>query len=336
MKIGFTYDLRDDYRAMGYSDEETAEFDSLATIEAIHQTLASLGHEVDRIGNVRRLAARLAAGERWELVFNIAEGLKGRSREAQVPALLEAFDIAYVFSDPLVMAASLDKAVAKRLVQNAGVPVAAFALVETEADLKRLSLPFPLFVKPIAEGTGKGCEFASIVRDRRALGKAVRSIHARFRQPALVEEFLPGREFTVGILGNGAEARVIGVFEIELLSSAEPQVYSYLNKEECESRVRYVLCDDVLARQAADVALRAFHALQCRDACRVDVRCNAAGMACFIEANPIAGLHPTHSDLPMLATAVGMSYAELLGAIVGAAARRHGLDAGNMAVSRAA
>ena len=336
MRIGFTYDLRDDYRAMGYSEEETAEFDSVATIEAIEQTLVSLGHEVDRIGHVRRLAVRLVAGERWDLVFNIAEGLKGRSREAQVPALLEAFDVPYVFSDPLVMAASLDKAVAKRLVQNAGVPVGAFAAVETEADLKRVSLPFPLFVKPIAEGTGKGCEFASIVRDRRALAKAVRSIHSKFRQPALVEEFLPGREFTVGILGNGADARVIGVFEIELLNSAEPQVYSYLNKEECESRVRYALRDDALARQAADVAFRAYHALQCRDSCRIDVRCNAAGMPCFIEANPIAGLHPTHSDLPMLATAVGMSYRELLGTIVEAAARRCGLYAGASRASRAA
>ncbi|MGE4246419.1 MAG: hypothetical protein AB7E66_10495, partial [Parvibaculaceae bacterium] len=241
MRIGFTYDLRDDYRAMGYSDEETAEFDSVATIEMIEETLVSLGHEVDRIGHIRRLAQRLVAGDRWDLVFNIAEGLKGRSREAQAPALLEAFDIPYTFSDPLVMAASLDKAVAKRLVQAAGVPVAGFVAVETKADLGRVGLPFPLFVKPIAEGTGKGCEFASIVRDRKALTKAVRSIHARFRQPALVEEFLPGREFTVGILGNGPDARVLGVLEIELLKSAEPQVYSYLNKEECESRVRYVL-----------------------------------------------------------------------------------------------
>jgi len=334
MRIGLAYDLRDDYRAMGYSEEETAEFDSLSTIEALDSTLTSLGHEVDRIGHVRRLAARLVAGERWDLVFNIAEGLKGRAREAQVPALLEAFDIPYVFSDPLVMAASLDKSVAKRLVREAGLPTARFAVVTGKVDLAHVNLPFPLFVKPIAEGTGKGCEFASIVRDRTSLRRAVASVHGRFRQPALVEEYLPGREFTVGILGNGEETRVIGVFEISLRASAEPGVYSYLNKEECESRVDYVLREDELSRRAAALALAAYRALECRDSCRIDIRCNGQGEPCFIEANPIAGLHPTHSDLPMLATAVGMSYRELLGAIVDAAARRYGLDA--RSVSRAA
>jgi D-alanine-D-alanine ligase len=336
MRIGLTYDMRDDYRAMGYSEEAIAEFDSVATIEALESTLASLGHEIDRIGHIRELAARLVAGERWDLVFNFAEGLKGRSREAQVPALLEAYDIPYVFSDPLVMAVCLDKAVAKRLAREAGVPTAGFAVVASEADLATVDLQYPLFVKPIAEGTGKGCEFASIARDPDQLRRVAVSLIDRFSQPVLVETFLPGREFTVGILGNGSEARVIGVMEIELLSNAEPMVYSLLNKEECESRVSYALKSDVEARRAAKVALKAYHALQCRDACRIDLRCDARGRPYFIEANPLAGLHPSHSDLPMLAHAAGISYRELLREIVDAACRRAGLASTDESVGRAA
>ena len=312
-----------------------AEFDSPTTIEALSTTLAGLGHVVERIGHIRDLAARLVAGERWDLVFNIAEGLAGRAREAQVPALLDAYGIPYTFSDPLVMAVCLDKAVAKRLVAAAGIPTARHAVIETAADAEAVDLAFPLFVKPVAEGTGKGCELASIVGDRDGLKNAALALVARFAQPALVETYLPGREFTIGVLGNGDEAQVVAVMEIELLPNAEPGVYSWLNKEECESRVRYALADDATAREAAAVALAAYHALECRDACRIDIRCDGAGRPHFIEANPLAGLHPTHSDLPMLAAAAGMAYPELIGTIVAAAARRWGLlDA--RAVGRAA
>ena len=325
MKIGLVYDLRDDYLAMGMSDEQVAEFDSPVTIAALADTLAGLGHEVEPIGHIRHLAARLVAGSRWDLVFNIAEGLKGRSREAQVPALLEAYDIAYTFSDPLVMAISLDKAVAKRLVAEAGVPTPGHAVIACSADADAVDLAYPLFVKPIAEGTGKGCELASIVHDADQLKNASLALVARFGQPALVETYLPGREFTVGIIGNGNEARVIAVMEIALRASAEPGVYSWTNKEECEDRVDYTLADDMTARAAGDVALRAYHALQCRDAARIDVRCDALGRPCFIEANPLAGLNPGHSDLPMLAAAAGMDYPALIAGIVDAAARRSGL-----------
>jgi D-alanine-D-alanine ligase len=325
MKIGLVYDLRDDYRAMGFSEEQVAEFDSPATIAALSQTLVELGHEVEPIGHIRHLAARLVAGSRWDLVFNIAEGLKGRSREAQVPALLEAYDIAYTFSDPLVMAVSLDKAVAKRLVAEAGIATPCHAVIATATDAEAVDLAYPLFVKPIAEGTGKGCELASIVHDSYQLKNAALALVARFDQPALVETYLPGREFTVGILGNGEDARVIAVMEIALNANAEPGVYSWTNKEECEERIDYALSDDATARAAGEVALAAYHTLQCRDAARIDIRCDGAGRAHFIEANPLAGLHPTHSDLPMLAAAAGMGYPALINGIVEAAARRSGL-----------
>jgi D-alanine-D-alanine ligase len=327
MHIGLTYDLREDYAGRGLPEEALAEFDSPETIEGIEAALRANGHRPERIGHVRALAARLAEGHRWDLVFNIAEGLSGRSREAQVPALLEAFDQPYAFSDPLTQAVGLDKAVAKRLVRDAGVPTAAFAVLETDADARACTLPFPVFVKPIAEGTGKGCERASKCTDRRALVQTARRLRARFGQPVLAEPFLPGREFTVGVIGNGAGARVIGVMEIELLANAEAEVYSFVNKELCEERVVYRLADDPEAREAGRVALAAYRALGCRDAARLDIRSDAGGRPQFLEVNTLAGLHPTHSDLPILSAKAGMSFEALIGAIVDAAAERQGLRA---------
>lgn len=327
MRIGFVYDLRDEYLAMGFTPEQVVEFDTPATIDEIAGGLEGLGHEVERIGHGRKLAQRLAAGHRFDLVFSIAEGIRGRSREAQVPALCELFDQPYVFSDTLTMAAALDKAVAKRLVRDAGIPTAPFLVIETGNEDISGWRHYPAFVKPIAEGTGKGCELASKVDSPAALRNAARALVHRFKQPALVEAFLPGREFTVGILGNGEAARVIGVMEITLNADADQGIYSMRNKEDCERLVTYAKADDAEAWVAAERALQAYRALGCLDTCRLDFRSDAAGQPVFIEANPIAGLHPTHSDLPMLATMNGMTYGELLDGIVSAAAARYGLAA---------
>jgi D-alanine-D-alanine ligase len=333
--IGLAYDLRDDYRALGFSEEQVAEFDSAETIAELEAALVRLGHRVDRIGHVRRLAERLVAGARWDLVFNICEGVAGRAREAQVPALLEAFDQPYTFADPLVMAATLDKAVAKRLVRDHGLATAPFALVARAAEVAAVELPFPLFVKPVAEGTGKGVGPTSLVRSRAELERSCRALLARFAQPVLVETFLPGREFTVGIVGSGAAARAIGTLEVELLPGAEPGVYSYTNKERCEELVRYHLVDDAEARAAAALALDAYRALDCRDAGRVDLRSDGAGRPHFLEVNPLAGLHPTHSDLPIVAGLAGLGYDALIGAILASAAARAGLEEGRVRRRRA-
>lgn len=324
MRIGVTYDLRADYLALGYGEEETAEFDAEVTIAVICEALASLGHEPVRIGHVRALTERLAAGERWDAVFNICEGLKGVAREAQVPALLEAYDIPYVFSDPLTLALSLDKAMAKRVVRSFGVPTADFALIERIEDAAGIDLPFPLFLKPVAEGSGKGVGAKSKVTSRTELKRVARDLLAQFRQPVLVETFLSGREFTVGILGTEGEAEVLGVSEIVPKAAYVGSGYGYENKETgWEEKVDIRAAPPGEAEEAGKVALAAWRALRCRDGGRVDIRCDAAGKPHFIEVNPLAGMRPGYSDLCFIAERAGLSYRALIGRFLESFLARH-------------
>lgn len=319
MRIGITYDLRSEYLAAGYSEEETAEFDRNDTITAIEGAIQQLGYFPQRIGNARQLITRLAQGERWDLVFNICEGLRGPAREAQVPAILDVFEIPYTFADPAVMSVCLHKGLTKTLLQRAQIPTPEFHVVVTEADILAHPLQFPLFVKPIAEGTGKGITAASKVSTATQLLAQCQALLPRFPDGLLIEEYLPGREFTVGLLGTGRNARVLGSLEIVLRANAEADVYSYVNKERCEDLVdyRYVSPElDPEVRQAEQMALHAWRVLGCRDGGRIDLRSNGEGHPQVLEANPLAGLHPDHSDLPMLATAVGLPYHELLGQII--------------------
>jgi D-alanine-D-alanine ligase len=274
---------------------------------------------------VQQLVTRLAAGDRWDLVFNICEGLHGIAREAQVPALLEAYDIPCTFADPVVMAVCLHKGLTKTLIEKAGLPTARFAVVEQLSDVEKVKLPYPLFAKPIAEGTGKGVSPASCISSPGELLEVCTSLLKKYRQPVLVETYLCGREFTVGILGTGDEARVLGTLEIVLLSNAEPGAYSYINKERCEELVRYdLVCssNDAEVAEAERIALESWRVLNARDGGRIDLRSDGEGQPHFIEANPLAGLHPEHSDLPMIATKTGMTYQHLIAEIVSSAARR--------------
>ena len=323
MRIGVTYDLRADYLAMGMSEEESAEFDSEITIAALCEALAGLGHEPVRIGHIKALTERLAAGERWDAVFNICEGLKGYAREAQVPGLLEAYGIPAVFSDPLTLALTLDKAWTKRIVRGAGVPTADFAVVERPSDIASVDLPFPLFLKPVAEGSGKGVSERSRVANAAELRGVASELLGRFRQPVLVETYLSGREFTVGITGTGEDAAVLGIMEIRATAKGTQSGYSYENKEHWEDRVTLHLVDDAEALAAADVALAAWRSLRCRDGGRVDVRSDGEARPHFIEVNPLAGLNPGHSDLCFIARFKGMSYRDLIGLIIASFLKRH-------------
>jgi D-alanine-D-alanine ligase len=324
MNVGLAYDLRMEYLAAGYTEDETAEFDRADTIDSIEFALNELGHQTDRIGHIRNLVNRLAAGDRWDLVFSIAEGLHGIGREAQVPALLDAYEIPYTLSDPLVAALTLHKAMTKRVLRDLGIPTPDFYLVESEEDIGRVDLPFPLFVKPVAEGTAKGISATSRVTDKAELARECRRVLATYHQSALVEVFLPGREFTVGITGTGVDAVAVGTLEIILLPQAEAHSYTYVNKEQCEELCQFPMADKASAAEAEEISLAAWRGLGCRDAGRIDLRADASGRLHIMELNPLPGLHPTHSDLPMICTAVGVPYVELIRRIVDSARKRIG------------
>jgi D-alanine-D-alanine ligase len=329
LAVGMAYDLRGEYRAQGYTEEQVAEFDSEETIAALAEAIQALGHRVDRIGGARALAQRLVSGDRWDLVFNIAEGVEGRSREAQVPALLEAFGLGYTFSDPLVCALTLDKPMTKRLAHSAGLATPRFCVVESEEDLSGVDLPYPLFTKPVAEGTGKGIDGRSRVESPQELREVCRRLLARFAQPVLVEEYLPGREFTVGVLGCGRTARVLGTLEIRAAPGAPTADYSYEMKESCEQLVEYRPAEHgELRREVEHLALAAYRVLQLRDAGRVDIRVDREGKPALLEVNALPGLHPAHSDLPMIARQEGMSFLQLIAGILASAAARLGLHTG--------
>jgi D-alanine-D-alanine ligase len=177
----------------------------------------------------------------------------------------------------------------------------------------------------VAEGTSKGITAASKIDDRASLERVCRELLEQFRQPVLVETFCSGREFTVGLAGTGDDAETLGTMEIFLLPHADAEVYSYANKEQCEELVRYSLVNadrDPVVREVDEMALAAWRALDCRDGGRIDIRCDAAGRPNFIEVNALPGLHPQHSDLPIICGFAGIRYVELIDRIVRSARRR--------------
>jgi D-alanine-D-alanine ligase len=323
--IGLCYDLKADYLKAGFSASEVMEFDDEETIIGLETALFELSHQVERVGNGRELALRLAKGDRWDLVFNIAEGLQGRSREAQVPAVCELFAQPYTFSDPLTCALTLDKSLAKIVVRDRGLPTAPFEVVNTTAEAAAVSLPMPLFLKPVAEGSSKGVTGRSLVKEREELVNTYQVLYELFQQPVLVETFLPGREMTVGIVGNGSNSRVVGVMEVIFTGQTEAFAYTTLNKDEYLERVSYRLLIDPepLAAQARQLALDAYHTLGCRDAARVDLRCDASGVLQFMELNPLPGLHHIRSDLPIMGRLGGVTYTEIIAEIVDSAWQRY-------------
>lgn len=336
MNIALTYDLKDDYLARGYSSEAAAEFDSRETIEALATVMAAQGHTIERIGNLQALLAALHAGIRPDLVFNLCEGEKGVGREALVPALLEAYDIPCVFSDSAVMALSLHKGLCKLAVRGLGVPTADFTVVESLKQLEEWSgkdkqrdfsqagpLAFPLFAKPIAEGTSKGISRLSRIESLESLHQVCASLLAQYQQPVLLESFLPGREFTVGIVGTGEQAQVVGAMEIVYQDEAAGGIYSYESKfVENERLIRYEAAESSV-RQVLDLqALKVWRGLGCRDGGRLDFRMDAQGVLHFLEINPLAGLNPDYGDLPILGRLHGWSHEALVKAILSSAINR--------------
>jgi D-alanine-D-alanine ligase len=323
MKIGLTFDLRSWYLDRGYSMDETAEFDKQETVDALDNSLKIMGHETEQIGNAFQLIEALAAGKKWDLVFNIAEGLYGDGRESVVPAILDQYRIPYVFSGPVIMGISLNKHLAKLVVAEAGVPVSPGFLISDIADLAKMNLVYPLFVKPVSEGTGKGITDKSLVKNISELKEMVVWILKEFNQPALVEEYLPGREFTVGVIGHGDETVAIGGMEV-ITSDNLP--YSVYVKENYHDYCKYEPLSADIAEECKSVAVSAWKALDAVDGGRVDVKADRNGRICFIEANPLAGLNPIHSDLPILARMYNIDYQKLLEMIMASAIKRIKVD----------
>lgn len=323
MRLAFTYDLKSAWLERGLSPEQAAEFDSEATIAAIAGHYAGRGFAVERIGGAHELLARLAGGARFDLAFNICEGFLGSAREALVPALFEHFAIPCVFSDAATLALCLRKDFCKQVVRDAGVPTAPFQVMEAPGALAA-GLCYPVFAKPLAEGTGKGVGLASRCGDAARLDGTVRQLVEKFRQPVLVEAYLPGREFTVGIVGTGDTAEAIGCMEVTT-RGAVPLAYGFVQKQDWRTHIAYRLAGDTEAAAAVRVALAAWRALGCRDAGRIDLRSDDVGRPHFIECNPLAGLNPGDSDLVIMGTLQGRAPGWLYDRIMQAALDRLGL-----------
>jgi len=302
--------------------EDTAEFDKQDTIDALNAALVNMGFETEPIGNCFQLIDALSAGRRWDLVFNIAEGLYGDGRESVVPAILDQYKIPYVFSGPVIMGISLNKHLTRLIVASAGVPVSPGMMVSDLNDLDKCNLAFPLFIKPVSEGTGKGITEKNLVNSMDDLRQMVGYLLERFNQPALVEEYLPGREFTVGVIGTGDDAVAIGGMEIECRDNLP---YSVEVKENYQTYCKYIPLAGELEGECKKVALDVWKALGGADAGRVDVKADRNGRICFMEVNPLAGLHPVHSDLPILSNMIGINYQTLIEMIMNSAIKRHHL-----------
>ena len=322
MKVGITYDLREDYINDGYNSEELAEFDKIETIDGIDEALKKLGFETVRIGNIKSLVKRLSENERWDIVFNIAEGMHGLAREAQVPALLDAYQIPYTFSDSYMLNICLHKGTTKSLVRSFGVATPDYHVIEDETDINKVNLKYPLFVKPVGEGTGKGINALSKVNNFEELEFVSKKLLQDFKQPLLVEKYLCGREFTVGLVGTGEDAKVVGGMEIIINKNAEENGYTYFNKENYEGLVSYEKIEGKLAKECEELALKAWKCLNLRDGGRIDIKLDENDVPNFLEVNPLAGLNPITSDLPIMCSMIGITYQELINMIMQSAIKR--------------
>jgi len=302
--------------------EDTAEFDKQETVDAIEAALIKMGFKTEQIGNCFQVIEALAAGKKWDLVFNIAEGLYGDGRESVIPAILDQYKIPYVFSGPVILGISLNKHLTRLIVSAAGVPVSPGMLISEPKDVEKCNLKYPLFIKPVSEGTGKGITEKSLVNSPAELKEMAEYLLKRFDQPALAEEYLPGREFTIGVVGSGDDAVAIGGMEIECRDNLP---YSVEFKENYQEYCKYSPMAEEFTGECKALALDVWKALGGVDGGRVDVKADRNGRMCFMEVNPLAGLHPVHSDLPILSRMTGIEYQELLEMIMRSAIKRHHL-----------
>jgi D-alanine-D-alanine ligase len=318
--------------------DEFAEWDSPTTIAAVEAALS-------RLGKVVRLEAKEDFPERLrqanpDIVFNIAEGFHGVNRESHVPAICEFYGIPYSGSDPFTLTLCLDKARTKETLTFHGIPTPRFAVVDRVEDLGAVTeqLAFPLFVKPLHEGSSKGITDANLCFDRRHFSRQTAFLLENYRQPVLVEEYLPGKEFTCAVVGNGDDATVLPIvgMNFETLPKGALPIYSFDAKfvwDRPENPLDIFQCPARITRELQAsierVTLDAFRVLGCRDWARIDVRLDASGKPNVLEVNPLPGILPDPADnscLPKAARAAGIGYEELIQNCLKYAAARQGVD----------
>ncbi len=327
--VGITYDLKSDWQ--GSKDDPVdaaAELDGTKTIECLKAALESAGHKVVLIGGARQLIDRAARGSlKVDIVLNISEGFKGRNRESQVPAILDLYNIPFIGADALTLGVTLDKVVAKKCFMADGIPTARYFKATLEDDLTLLNtIGFPLFVKTLHEGTSKGITQSSRVENFEQLKKQVGHICRNYNQPALVEEFIKGTEFTVGIIGNNPPKPMPVVqYAIGGKTSLGNNFYSYSHV--VERSVEYICpapIDEKMARRLQDLAVRAFKSVDCRDFGRVDFRVDEAGNPYVLEINPLPNLSPDDVFV-LFAKVKKMTYNQIINQILDAALKRLGI-----------
>ncbi|MCK9223169.1 MAG: ATP-grasp domain-containing protein [Limnochordia bacterium] len=338
MKVAVTYNLKPEEGFIDGGDEPPdayCECDDPATIEAVAAALAA-EHEVVLVEANEECFARLRDCHP-DFVFNMAEGLYGLSRESHLPAILEMLRIPYTGSAPLALAVSLDKGMCKAVLKDAGLPIPAGFLIENESQLP-ITAEYPMIVKPTMEGSSKGITNDSLVYTDEQLTQQVQRVLGMYHQPVLVEEFLPGREFTVALLGNGADVQVLPIVEILLgnLPKAANPIYSFEAKwvwDSAASPLEMFECpaniSEALRMRIEEICKRAFHTLGCRDWCRIDVRLDAQGDPRILEVNPLPGILPNpeqNSCFPKAARAFGLSYDQLIRTVLRAALKRTGMS----------
>jgi D-alanine-D-alanine ligase len=311
-----------------------AEWDTPETIAAVRSALERR-HEVIPV-DASEDAHAILQSTRPDIVFNMAEGLSGPCREGYIPSVLEHLNIPYTASDPLTLSICLDKARTKEILAYYGIPVSRFRVVSDQS-FSFNTLHYPLMVKPLYEGSSIGIRNDSLVKTRREMRDRVMWLLDHYSEPAIVEEFLPGREFTVAIIGNGDEARALPIVEIlfDSLPGGVNRIYSYeakwvwdqssnpLEIFECPARL-----DAELQAEIESICLQAYSILRCRDWCRIDVRLDDSGRPHIMELNPLPGVLPSPEDnscFPKAARAAGMDYDQLINAVLDIACKRSGL-----------
>ncbi|PZR16659.1 MAG: D-alanine--D-alanine ligase [Archangium gephyra] len=325
LRVGFTFNVKR-IKPTAEGEDREAEYDSPTTLQAIREAIASHGHEVVDLEATPELPMVLSAAP-VDVVFNIAEGFRGRNRESQVPALLELLDIPYTGSDPATLSLALDKALAKKVVRAAGIDTPNFQLMNTGRErLDKQFTRWPLMVKPVAEGSSKGVISKSVCHNEAEVREVVKEMVGRYHQPALVEEYIGGREFTVGLLGE-RRPEVLPPMEIVFTDKSDKTpIYKFEDKLEENDRIRYEVPAKLESGQLERLktaARSAFMTLGCRDVARIDFRMDEAGRIYFIECNPLPGLTPGWSDLVLIAQGDGMDYRTLIGEILSGAIRRY-------------